>query len=100
MGLFGSTPKMREFGEFSAINTVFAGLAAGELCLILIDQVEEVMPYIVQKVTGSCVVRFYFSVFSGVMKRGPSPANGTAASMMSGNGAVRSILSNRPVFNR
>jgi cyanophycin synthetase len=37
-------------GEFAAIDTALAGLQAGELCLILIDQVEEALAHIAQRV--------------------------------------------------
>lgn len=36
-------------GEFLAIDTALASLAAGDLCLILIDQVEEALAYIAQR---------------------------------------------------
>lgn len=39
-------------GEFVAIDTAFANLKAGELCLILIDQVEEALGYITQRVVA------------------------------------------------
>ena len=37
-------------GEFHAIDTALARLAGGDLCLILIDQVEEALAYINEKV--------------------------------------------------
>jgi cyanophycin synthetase len=37
-------------GELVAIDAAFSGLKAGELCLILIDQVEEALGYIRQRV--------------------------------------------------
>ncbi|ARO88859.1 cyanophycin synthetase [Nitrosospira lacus] len=37
-------------GEFMAIDTAFASLKAGELCLILVDQVEEALGYITKRV--------------------------------------------------
>ncbi|MQY52074.1 cyanophycin synthetase [Rhodocyclus tenuis] len=37
-------------GEFLAIDTALAGLAAGDLCLILIDQVEEALEHIAKRV--------------------------------------------------
>jgi len=37
-------------GEFAAIDTALAGLRAGDLCLILIDQVEEALAHIAQRV--------------------------------------------------
>jgi cyanophycin synthetase len=38
-------------GEFVAIDTALASLAAGDLCLILIDQVEEALAHIAQRTT-------------------------------------------------
>lgn len=40
-------------GEFNAIDTALARLAPGDLCLILIDQVEEALAYITEKVKAS-----------------------------------------------
>ena len=40
-------------GEFKAIDTAMDRLQAGELCLILIDQVEEALAYIGQKVKAA-----------------------------------------------
>ncbi len=40
-------------GEFNAIDTGLARLAPGDLCLILIDQVEEALAYINEKVRGT-----------------------------------------------
>ncbi|MBD8050501.1 cyanophycin synthetase [Limnohabitans radicicola] len=40
-------------GEFNAIDTALARLSAGDLCLILIDQVEEALAYITEKVKAS-----------------------------------------------
>jgi cyanophycin synthetase len=40
-------------GEFTAIDTALAGLCAGDLCLILVDQVDEALSYIQQCVDGS-----------------------------------------------
>ncbi|MRD73691.1 cyanophycin synthetase [Rhodocyclus tenuis] len=40
-------------GEFLAIDTALAGLAAGDLCLILIDQVEEALEHIAKRVAES-----------------------------------------------
>jgi len=37
-------------GEFNAIDTALARLSTGDLCLILIDQVEEALAYIKEKV--------------------------------------------------
>jgi cyanophycin synthetase len=37
-------------GEFLAIDTALASLSSGDLCLILIDQVEEALAYIAQRV--------------------------------------------------
>ena len=39
-------------GEFNAIDAALANLKAGELCLILIDQVDEALAYIGGKVAG------------------------------------------------
>ena len=40
-------------GEFNAIDTALARLSPGDLCLILIDQVEEALAYIRQKVASA-----------------------------------------------
>jgi cyanophycin synthetase len=40
-------------GEFNAIDTALSRLSAGDLCLILIDQVEEALAYITDKVKAS-----------------------------------------------
>jgi cyanophycin synthetase len=40
-------------GEFNAIDTALSRLSPGDLCLILIDQVEEALAYITEKVTAS-----------------------------------------------
>ena len=40
------------YGELVAIDAAFAGLKAGELCLILINQVEESLRYITNRVTA------------------------------------------------
>ena len=40
-------------GEFNAIDTSLARLAPGDLCLILIDQVEEALAYINEKVRNA-----------------------------------------------
>ncbi|SFW11952.1 cyanophycin synthetase [Nitrosovibrio sp. Nv17] len=37
-------------GEFMAIDAAFASLKAGELCLILVDQVEEALGYIAKRI--------------------------------------------------
>ena len=42
---------MEVHGEFVAIDAALASLAAGDLCLILIDQVEEALAYIAQRCT-------------------------------------------------
>jgi cyanophycin synthetase len=42
-------------GEFNAIDTALSRLAPGDLCLILIDQVEEALAYITEKVKASNV---------------------------------------------
>jgi cyanophycin synthetase len=50
-------PRTREIteihGEFAAIDHALAQLQPGELCLILIDQVEASLAYLQQKVTQS-----------------------------------------------
>jgi cyanophycin synthetase len=43
-------------GEFNAIDTALARLSPGDLCLILIDQVEEALAYITEKVKASAGV--------------------------------------------
>jgi cyanophycin synthetase len=43
-------------GEFNAIDTALARLSDGDLCLILIDQVEAALAYIQGKVNESQVV--------------------------------------------
>ncbi|MCK6390874.1 MAG: cyanophycin synthetase [Azonexus sp.] len=40
-------------GEFAAIDTALARLKDGDLCLILIDQVEEALAHIAQRIAGS-----------------------------------------------
>ena len=40
-------------GEFLAIDTALSRLEAGDLCLILIDQVDEALAHIAQKVANS-----------------------------------------------
>jgi cyanophycin synthetase len=42
-------------GEFNAIDTALSRLSPGDLCLILIDQVEEALAYITEKVKASQV---------------------------------------------
>ena len=42
-------------GEFNAIDTALARLSPGDLCLILIDQVEEALAYIRQQVASASV---------------------------------------------
>ena len=42
-------------GEFNAIDTALSRLLPGDLCLILIDQVEEALAYITEKVKASQV---------------------------------------------
>ena len=37
-------------GEFLAIDTALARLGAGDLCLILVDQVEEALAHIAQRI--------------------------------------------------
>ena len=45
--------KIREiYGEFKAIDTVLTNLQAGELCLILVDQVEQSLNYIHERVAA------------------------------------------------
>jgi cyanophycin synthetase len=47
------TKKIDEIqGEFVAIDTALARLQAGDLCLILIDQVDEALAHIAQRVAG------------------------------------------------
>ena len=52
-GLVGAT-KAKEVqeihGEFKAIDTALDGLSPGDICLILIDQVEESLAYLKEKV--------------------------------------------------
>ncbi|MBL8483566.1 MAG: cyanophycin synthetase, partial [Rhodocyclaceae bacterium] len=40
-------------GEFAAIDTALARLAAGDLCLILVDQVEDALKHIEMRVAES-----------------------------------------------
>jgi cyanophycin synthetase len=40
-------------GEFTAIDTALANLKAGDLCLILVDQVEEALAHIAKRVAGN-----------------------------------------------
>jgi cyanophycin synthetase len=40
-------------GEFLAIDTALSRLETGDLCLILIDQVDEALAHIAQQVTSS-----------------------------------------------
>lgn len=42
-------------GEFLAIDTALGGLQAGELCLILIDQVEEALAHIEKRIAESLI---------------------------------------------
>jgi cyanophycin synthetase len=52
-GLKGAarTREIREIrGEFVAIDTALAGLGEGDLCLILVDQVDEALAYIAEQV--------------------------------------------------
>jgi cyanophycin synthetase len=45
------TKKIQEIhGEFLAIDTALAGLKPGELCLILIDQVQEALDHIAKRI--------------------------------------------------
>jgi len=41
------------FGEFLAIDTAMDKLQSGELCLVLVDQVEEAMAHIAAKVAAA-----------------------------------------------
>jgi cyanophycin synthetase len=53
-GLEGATKttKVQEVrGEFNAIDTALAGLKAGDLCLILVDQVQEALDHLSRRVT-------------------------------------------------
>jgi cyanophycin synthetase len=45
-----ATQRSEIYGEFLAIDTAMDKLKAGELCLILVDQVEEAMAYIATKI--------------------------------------------------
>ena len=45
-----ATQRSEIYGEFLAIDTAMDKLKAGELCLILVDQVEEAMSYIATKI--------------------------------------------------
>ena len=52
-GLAGATVTTRQheiYGEFLAIDTAMDALQAGELCLILVDQVEAALAHIARKV--------------------------------------------------
>jgi cyanophycin synthetase len=54
-GLAGATRTRRVkevYGEFLAIDQALADLAPGDLCLILIDQIEEALAHIEQRVAG------------------------------------------------
>ena len=47
----GRAKKMDEInGEFLAIDTALSRLVAGDLCLILIDQVDEALAHIAQRI--------------------------------------------------
>jgi cyanophycin synthetase len=37
-------------GEFAAIDTALAGLKSGDLCLILIDQIDEALAHIAKRI--------------------------------------------------
>jgi cyanophycin synthetase len=39
-------------GEFSAIDRALSKLEPGDVCLILIDQVEEAMAHLAQRIAG------------------------------------------------
>jgi cyanophycin synthetase len=45
-----TTETKEVFGEFLAIDTALASLKAGDLCLILIDQIEEALEHIAKRV--------------------------------------------------
>jgi cyanophycin synthetase len=48
-----TTQKTEVFGEFLAIDTALNKLQEGELCLVLVDQVEEAMAHIAAKVAAA-----------------------------------------------
>ena len=50
-----ATQRSEIYGEFLAIDTAMDALRPGELCLILVDQVEEAMAYIAAKVQAATV---------------------------------------------
>jgi cyanophycin synthetase len=50
-----ATQRSEIYGEFLAIDTAMDALLPGELCLILVDQVEEAMAYIAAKVQAATV---------------------------------------------
>jgi cyanophycin synthetase len=50
-----ATQRSEIYGEFLAIDTAMDALQPGELCLILVDQVEEAMAYIAAKVQDTTV---------------------------------------------
>ena len=50
-----ATQRSEIYGEFLAIDTAMDSLQPGELCLILVDQVEEAMAYIAAKVQDTTV---------------------------------------------
>lgn len=53
LGKARRTRKIKEIrGEFVAIDAAFANLKAGELCLILVDQVEKALGYITKRVAA------------------------------------------------
>jgi cyanophycin synthetase len=41
------------YGEFTAIDTALARLQAGDLCLVLVDQVEEALAHLAQRCSQS-----------------------------------------------
>ncbi|MBN9476186.1 MAG: cyanophycin synthetase [Bordetella sp. SCN 67-23] len=58
-GLAGATraQDVREIrGEFLAIDTAMDELGAGDLCLILVDQVEEALAHIEQRIAADCAI--------------------------------------------
>ena len=41
-------------GEFVAIDTALNRLAPGDLCLVLVDQVEESLAHLAQRIEETC----------------------------------------------
>jgi cyanophycin synthetase len=49
----GRTQHVEEIrGEFTAIDTALDRLEAGDLCLVLVDQVEEALAHLARRVAG------------------------------------------------